>query len=49
MLLDAELAVRVTFGEPGTVLDNEEVLPLLRRVRDDARRVIGRFEEFFTG
>jgi hypothetical protein len=44
LTVEANLAVYVTFDERGSVLHNQEVLPLLRRVRDDMRRIVARFD-----
>jgi len=41
--IQANFAVHVTFDERGSVLHDQEVLPLLDRVRVDVRRVIDRF------
>jgi hypothetical protein len=41
--IQANFAVHVTFDERGSVLHDQEVLPLLDRVRDDVQRVIDRF------
>lgn len=48
LTVQANLAVYVTFDEPGSVLHDRDVLPLLRLVRDDVRRVVARFAADFT-
>ena len=43
--VEANLATRVAFDEPGTVLHDQEILPLLDRIRVEVQRVLNVFAD----